>query len=211
MPASLLLPLGETGLQLYAILSDSQGRPWNGVTSAFEAHDDSHWADYAVAAAELGTSGQYSAAMPSAIPAGGYGWTMFGQQGGAPALSDSSFPVGAGSIEWDGSAEAPLISRLSAASYVPANNAGITAIQAKTINLPANPAATGDAMALDMAQSVPLSNPPHSLGDALNAARAMGFGKWALVGTTLTLYAADGSTPVRAFTVDDPTNPTIRT
>lgn len=64
---------------------------------------------------------------------------------------------------------------------------------------------------IDLEQPVPTSNTAQTLGDALNAARADGFGKVTLVGTTLTLYAPDGATPVRAFTLDNPANPTQRT
>src|SRR5258708_33456435 len=52
-------------------------------------------------------------------------------------------------------------------------------------------AAPGDAMLLDLTQAVPTSNTSQTVGDALNAGLAMAFGKWALVGTTLTLFAAD--------------------
>lgn len=69
----------------------------------------------------------------------------------------------------------------------------------------------GDVMQQDMTQAVPTTNTAQTLGDALNAARAQGFGKWALVGTTLTLYAADGTTVVRTFTLDSATAPTSRT
>lgn len=74
-----------------------------------------------------------------------------------------------------------------------------------------NNLAAGAAMTLDMTQAVPTSNTAQTMGDALNAARAQGFGKWALVGTTLTLYAADGTTALRAFTLDSATAPTSRT
>ena len=63
---------------------------------------------------------------------------------------------------------------------------------------------------LDMAQAVPVSNTAQTLGDSLNAARAQGFGKWVRSGTTLTLYAPDGSTVVHTFTLDAPVNPTQR-
>jgi hypothetical protein len=46
---------------------------------------------------------------------------------------------------------------------------------------------------------------------ALVAARAQGFGKWVWSGTTLTLYAADGSTIVKTLTFNSATNPTSRT
>ncbi len=63
---------------------------------------------------------------------------------------------------------------------------------------------------LDMGQAVPAANTGQTVGDALNAARAQGFGRWALVGTALTIYAADGTTVVRTFTLNDATSPTSR-
>jgi hypothetical protein len=63
---------------------------------------------------------------------------------------------------------------------------------------------------LDLTQAVPLSNTANTLGDCFNASRADGFGKWTKVGAVLTLFAADGTTPVRVFTLDDSTNPTSR-
>lgn len=62
----------------------------------------------------------------------------------------------------------------------------------------------------DMTQVVPSTNTVQTVGDALNAARAQGFGKWNLSGTTLTLYAGDGATVVRTFTLDNATAPTAR-
>ena len=63
---------------------------------------------------------------------------------------------------------------------------------------------------LDLTQPVPTTNTAQTLGDAMNAARAQGFGKWTLVGTALTMYAADGTTVVRTFTLDSATVPTSR-
>jgi hypothetical protein len=56
---------------------------------------------------------------------------------------------------------------------------------------------------LNVTQMVPLSNAAHTIGDSLNAARAEGFGAWAIntAGTQLSLYAADGTTIVRSFTI----------
>lgn len=67
------------------------------------------------------------------------------------------------------------------------------------------------AVPIDLATAVPTSNTAHTVGDCLNAARAQGFGKWTLSGTTLTLFASDGSTAVRTFTLDSATAPTSRT
>ena len=64
---------------------------------------------------------------------------------------------------------------------------------------------------LDLTQAIPISNTAETIGDALNAARAQGFGKWVISGTTLTLYANDGTTSVKSFTLNSATNPTSRT
>jgi hypothetical protein len=63
---------------------------------------------------------------------------------------------------------------------------------------------------LNLSQPVPTSNSAQTVGDALNAARAQGFGKWVLSGTSLMLYAADGTTVVRTFTLDSASAPTTR-
>lgn len=65
-------------------------------------------------------------------------------------------------------------------------------------------------MKLDLTQAIPTSNMAQTVGDALNAARAQAFGKWVLSGTSLTLYAADGTTVVRTFTLDNSVSPTQR-
>jgi hypothetical protein len=69
----------------------------------------------------------------------------------------------------------------------------------------------GNPINVNLSEAVPTSNTAQTIGDALNAARAQGFGKWALVGNTLNLYAADGTTVVHAFTLDSGTSPTSRT
>lgn len=63
---------------------------------------------------------------------------------------------------------------------------------------------------LDLSQAVPTTNTAQSVGDALNAARAQGFGKWQLTGNVLHIYAADGTTVVRTFTLDNAVDPTSR-
>jgi hypothetical protein len=67
-----------------------------------------------------------------------------------------------------------------------------------------------DAQTLDLTQSIPTSNTPNTTGDALNAARALGFGKWVITGTSLNLYAPDGTTIIRSFTLNSATEPTSR-
>jgi hypothetical protein len=65
-------------------------------------------------------------------------------------------------------------------------------------------------MQIDMAQSVPISNTANTIGDALNAMRAVGFGKWVISGTNLSLYAPDNFTVVKSFTLNSSTAPTSR-
>ncbi len=92
-------------------------------------------------------------------------------------------------------------------STSPPDSAGTAAMNSR---LPASPAAVGSVMTLDLTQAVPTSNTPQTMGDALNAARVQGFGKWVRSGTTLTLFAPDGVTPAHVFTLDDPITPTQR-
>jgi len=65
-------------------------------------------------------------------------------------------------------------------------------------------------LAIDMTQPVPTSNTAQTVGDALNAARAQGFGKWTINGNTLSLYAPDGSTVIKSFTLDSAKFPSQR-
>lgn len=87
----------------------------------------------------------------------------------------------------------------------------VAAIKAKTDNLPASPAAVGSVMQLDLTQSLDLTPTTETIGDALLAARVQGFGKWVASGTTLSLYAADETTVLIAFTLDSASSPTSRT
>ncbi len=90
-----------TGATLYALLFDSIGQVWNG--SAFAAPGSAAWTDYDIAMTEAATAtGIYRASMPSAA-AGVYGWAVYKQKGGSPAVTDGP-PVGIGKIEWDGTA-----------------------------------------------------------------------------------------------------------
>jgi len=70
-------------------------------------------------------------------------------------------------------------------------------------------------VSINLSQAVSTSNTAETVGDALNAARANGFGKWAVDTAasppTLKLYANDGTTVVRTFNLDSATAPTTRT
>lgn len=77
------------------------------------------------------------------------------------------------------------------------------------VNAPAG-GGGGGSVQLDLTQAVPASNASGTVGEALAAARAQAFGKWTKSGTTLTLYAPDGTTVVRTFTLNDANAPTTR-
>jgi hypothetical protein len=68
---------------------------------------------------------------------------------------------------------------------------------------------------VNLSQVVPFSDVSASttqtIGDCLSGARADAFGKWVFTGTTETIYGPDGTTVIRTFTLNDPTNPTQRT
>jgi len=59
---------------------------------------------------------------------------------------------------------------------------------------------------------VPLTNPAQTVGDALSPARAEGFGNWSFDAPTktMTLFGADGMTPVHRFVWNDANDPTSR-
>lgn len=106
------------------------------------------------------------------------------------------------------------------AARVDAGSADIDAIKARTDLIPVagfpanfpNLAVTPTGLVrLDGTQAVPnTGNAPNSIHDCLNAARAQGFGKWVISGSSLELYAPDGTTVVRSFALNNPTNPTSR-
>lgn len=105
------------GATLYAQLFDATGNVWNG--SAFAAPGSASWTDYDIAMTEVATAtGVYRASMPAAA-AGSYGWVVRKQAGGSPAVSDIA--VGAGKIEWSGTAEVTLTSRASAVDLASTN------------------------------------------------------------------------------------------
>jgi hypothetical protein len=106
------------------------------------------------------------------------------------------------------------------ATRIDSASADINAIRARTDLIPASgfPAnfsaltiTGGGLVRIDGTQTVPVTgNAPNSVNDCLNAARAQGFGKWVLNGTSLSLYAADGTTAVRTFVLDSATSPMSR-
>lgn len=77
--------------------------------------------------------------------------------------------------------------------------------------LPSDP--IGPAVQVDTTQVVPLDSPLGSIGEALLAARADGFGSWVLDKTakTITLYAPDKTTILWVFDLDSVSAPLART
>lgn len=65
-------------------------------------------------------------------------------------------------------------------------------------------------MQLDLTQTIPNSTTVGSVGEALNAMRAQGFGKWTFDGTNLNMYAADNVTILKTLTFNSVSNPTMR-
>ncbi len=92
----------QTGLtDLYARVSDDQGRKWNG--AAFETYQVAHCADYSLALAESPAGGyEYTAAFPPAINTAGEYLVEVFQGAGAAADPRRGGPT---SLFWDGSAE----------------------------------------------------------------------------------------------------------
>lgn len=88
----------QSGKTLYAAIRDSAGHWWNGTAS--EAYNATDFATYAVALAEEGASGYFTAATP-ALPAGRYTVGIRQKAGASAAPSDTT--LGGFSAYWDGS------------------------------------------------------------------------------------------------------------
>jgi hypothetical protein len=170
-----------TGWTVYFQYS-SDGQLYNGAT--FEDALASRWGTYANLGTERdlagGGTGLYLATFP-ALPSGPYGVSAFRRLGASPALNDPC--LGGANVGWDGT------------------NLTYSGGAVASVVAPVN---------LNLNQAVPTTNTAHCVGDALNAARAQGFGKWTLAGGVLTIYAVDGTTPVKTFTLNPSTNPTSR-
>jgi hypothetical protein len=88
-----------------------------------------------------------------------------------------------------------------------------TAIKAKTDNLPASPAATGDVTGLlttQLTESYAADGATPTLTQALLAIQQF-LQERAVAGTTLTVKKLDGSTSAMTFTLNDGTSPTAIT
>jgi hypothetical protein len=102
---------------------------------------------------------------------------------------------------------ATLVGRLTStrASNLDFLDAAVSAIKAQTDQMAFTGGRINALALLDLTQALSLSQTGDTVGGALLAARAQGFGKWVITGTvgtagaTLKLYAADGVTILRTF------------
>ena len=102
------------------------------------------------------------------------------------------------------------VTQLLGTAWLTPGVAGTPDVNTKLIGGTASAGAAGK-VALDPAQALSNTQTAQTVGDCLVAARAQAVGKWVLSGTTLTLYASDGTTVYRTFTLDSATAPTSRT
>lgn len=108
--------VSATGITLYAVIRRaSDGQFYNTVTPGFEAYNAANWVNYDFPMTEQGASGTYYATMP-AVAAGVYQIDVRLRVGGAVAVTDPS--VGAGELDWDGTAPTVVASRAQIADSV---------------------------------------------------------------------------------------------
>jgi hypothetical protein len=96
------------GATEYALIRDRTNRVWStSGAGAFETYLTASYPAYVIAGTEQGTAtSYYTATMPSAIPAGVYNVVAKRQAGGSAVETDPT--VGAGEIQWGGTAVVPL-------------------------------------------------------------------------------------------------------
>jgi hypothetical protein len=157
--------------------------------------------------------------LPTAGPATSGGLPTIGTGSGQISLSSGAVTAGTVSDKTGYSlAASQTFSTSGSVGGVAGAVGSVTGLTTSTIAAailasPAHPLQTdssGNAL-ISLSQAVGMTgNTANSVGDCLNAARAQGFGKWMLSGTTLTLYGSDGSTVVKTFTLDSASAPTQR-
>lgn len=147
--------------------------------------------------------------------------TLTTYTGNTPQTGDSYARIGATGSGL--TSLAPAATALSTATWTAAragyldnlNVGGAVASHADATSLSTQvgtPMQAGSTVTIDTTALIPTTgNATNSIADCLNAARAQGFGKWAISGTTLNLYAGDGTTVIHSFTLDSATAPTSRT
>lgn len=100
MANEITITANATGLNLYALIWDMDGKIWNG--TAFETYATANYANYDVALSELGTASRfYAANMPATVPVGEYRiWIRV--NAGTPAETDTWAQIFPMFIAWDG-------------------------------------------------------------------------------------------------------------
>lgn len=78
-----------SGVTLYAIIHNPNGKVWNNVTLAWEAYNGALWTQYAIAMTEQGTSGYYSGTYPATANDVLASEIVYQQAGGTPSLADA--------------------------------------------------------------------------------------------------------------------------
>lgn len=111
-----------SGLTLYAVLLDANGKAWYG--AAFETISGAAWASYGIALTEA-AAGIYLATMP-AVATGVYSYVVYERAGGSPATSDAQ--RGSGWLAWDGSGEITPASAATAAAILEDTGATLPAL-----------------------------------------------------------------------------------
>jgi hypothetical protein len=97
--------IAPSGVNVYVVLRNPAGSPWNGTT--FESYDQTHQPAYAVVLSEETGSGFYKGDFPPAVTTPGrYSVVAFKRLGSAPAHDDTI--IGTGNIDWTGSGEAAV-------------------------------------------------------------------------------------------------------
>lgn len=205
-----------SGVSIAVTFTDqTSGMVWRIDTSALEAFTVANVANYGVVPAETpASSGRYPVASPAGLPVGWYKIDYYIIAGSSLASGDLSSWIGGNVTYFDGTSFYSDPSAVAIRQEMDANSTKLANLDA-TVSSRSTYAGGAVAsvtapVAISLTTAVPTTNTANSLGDCLNAARAQGFGKWTKAGTVLTLFASDGTTIVRTFTLDDATSPTSR-
>lgn len=196
MAGEIQLPLGTSGVNIYAVVRNASGQVWNTVGAAFENYNAANWTDYDIALTEQGVSGYYVGNFPAAV-AGVYAIEARQRAGGSPAVSDSI--VGGANLDWSGTAIAGI-----------KNGVNVNAMDANVLTAAVLAA---DAVAeIQSGLATPASVWSHDLGDGRLAEyyQKGGFNKTVRATNSFTVYDTDDTTVlVAAVSTGDVTMPTL--
>ena len=220
------------GLATYASTSDLYGQTWSGgagvpdigCATAIQASGTSYYYPTERNASAITISpGATSKSIHLYLGATGLVYNTSGLQARFTRVGSNSVPItlvsqtSTGAWVSGGFAEIDAVNQPGLYRLDVPNAAFVTGVDRVTITVRGASGTNGAVVdcqlissQLDLTQAVPTSNSANTIGDCLNAARAQGFGKWSVTGTTLRLYAPDGTTVVRTFTLDSETSPSQR-